>query len=74
MTLKYPADTWSAIQKYLISVDRDHCRLTVLFAIPVAVELSQCISVIGCFCPSSSSMRGNIFASLAFMKRAPSPA
>ena len=40
----------------LISMDRYRCFLTVLFAMPTAVRLSQCIGVGGCASPNSSSM------------------
>ncbi len=33
--------TWSTIQKYCISIDLEFCFLTILFAIPVGVELLQ---------------------------------
>jgi hypothetical protein len=37
----------SPIQKNLISIARNHCRFTVLFAMPMAVVLSQCTDVFG---------------------------
>ena len=40
--------------KYLISIDRDLCRLMVLFAMSTVVALSQCTGVRGWGCPSSS--------------------
>ena len=53
---------------------RDHCRLTVLFAMPAAVALSQCMGVGGCGWPSSSSVSLMIFASFAFKNIAPNSA
>jgi hypothetical protein len=64
--------TVSATQKNRISIKRDHCRLTVLFAMPTAVELSQCTGVGGWGWPISSSVSQNIVACLQFRKRAPS--
>ena len=45
---------------------RDCCLLTVLFAMPDAVALSQCMGVGGCGWPSSLSVSLIIFASFAF--------
>ena len=50
---------------------RDRCHLTVLFAIPAAVALSQCMGVGGCGWPSSLSVSLIIFASFAFKHIAP---
>jgi hypothetical protein len=61
-------------QKYLISIERDRCCLTVLFAIPTAVALSQWIGVFGCGWPNSSRVKRKIMPSLQFKKRAPSSA
>ena len=58
--------------KNLISIDQDHCHFTVLFAMPTAVELSQCTGVGGCGCPISSRVSRNITACLQLRKRAPS--
>ena len=41
---------------------RDRCLLTVLFAMPAAVALSQCMGVGGCGWPSSLSVSLVIFA------------
>ena len=64
----------SPTQKYLISIDRDLCRLTVLFAMPTVVALSQCTGVRGWGCPNSSRVSQNILPSLQFRNRAPSSA
>jgi hypothetical protein len=64
--------TASATQKNLISMEREHWRLTVLFAMPTAVELSQWIGVGGWGCPISSSVSLNIEACLQLRNRAPS--
>ena len=53
---------------------RDRCLLTVLFAMPAAVALSQCMGVGGCGWPSSSSVSLMIFASFAFKNIAPNSA
>ena len=50
---------------------RDRCRFTVLFAMPAAVALLQCMGVGGCGWPSSSSVILMIFASFAFKNIAP---
>ncbi len=42
-------------EKKRISIERDHCRLTVLFAMPTAVAL-KCTGVLGCICPMSLRM------------------
>ena len=60
--------------KYLISIDRDCCRLMVLFAMPTVVELLQCTGVRGWGCPSSSRVSRKIIPSLQFWKIAPSSA
>ncbi len=67
-----PCSTASAIQKKHISTDRDRCRLTVLFAMPTAVEFLQCIGVGGWGWPISSSVSLKIVACLQLRKRAPS--
>jgi hypothetical protein len=64
--------TTSATQKKRISIERDLCRLTVLFVMPTVVELSQCTGVGGWGCPISSSVSQNIVTCLQFRKRAPS--
>jgi hypothetical protein len=64
--------TASATQKKCISIEQDLCRLTMLFAMPTAVELSQCTDVGGWGWPISSSVSQNIVACLQFRKRAPS--
>ena len=51
-------------------MDLDLCFFTVLFAMPVAVWLSQCIGVGGCGWPSSSRMSQMIFPAFAFRKSA----
>ena len=50
------------------------CRLTVFFAMPAAVALSQCMGVDGCRWPSSSSVTLIIFASFTFKNIAPNSA
>jgi hypothetical protein len=69
-----PCAILSQTQKYRISIDRDRWRLTVLFAMPTAVALSQWTGVLGCGCPNSSSVMQKIMPSLQFKKRAPSSA
>ena len=51
---KYPCLTWYVVQKNNISMDRESCFLTVSFAMPTAVRLSQCIGVGGCACTNYS--------------------
>jgi hypothetical protein len=46
-----------------ISIDRERWRLTVLFAMPTAVALSQWTGVLGCECPISSSVMQKIMPS-----------
>jgi hypothetical protein len=53
-------------------MEREHCRLTVLFAISTAVALLQWACVFGCGCPNSSRVSQKIIPSLQFRKRAPS--
>ncbi len=67
----FPCSTASATKKKRISIDQDHCCLTVLFAMSTAVELLQCISVEGWGWPISSSVSLKMFACLQFKKRAP---
>ena len=69
---KNPCATASATQKNLISLNRDCRRLTVLFVIPTAVELSQCMGVGGCGCPISSRVSQQMVACLQLRNRAPS--
>ena len=52
----------------------ERCRLTVLFVIPTAVALSQCMGVGGCGCPISCRMSLMILTSCALRNRAPSSA
>jgi hypothetical protein len=66
--------TASSTQKKCVSIERDRCCLTVLFAMPTAVQLLQCISVEGWGWPISSSVSLKIVACLQFRKRAPSSA
>ncbi len=60
--------------KNLISIEQDLCHLTVLFTIPMAVELSQCIGVGCCTWPISLSVSWNIVAFLQLRNRALSSA
>ena len=60
--------------KISISMLRDRCLLTVIFAIPAAVVLLQCMGVGGCRWPSSLSVSLIIFASFAFKNIAPNSA
>ena len=53
---------------------RERCHFTVLFAMPAAVALSQCMGVGGYGWPSSSSTSLMIFASFAFKNIAPNSA
>ncbi len=68
----FPFSTASVTQKKRISIDQDRCRLTVLFLMPTAVELSQCIGVGGWGWPISFSGSLIFFACLQLRKRAPS--
>ncbi len=68
----FPCSTVSATQKKHISINQDRCHLKVLFAMPTAVELSQCIGVGGWGWPISSSVSLKIVACLQLRKRAPS--
>ncbi len=70
----FPCSTASATQKNLISMARERCLLTVLFAMPTAVELSQFTGIAGCGWPSYSSVTRKIAACLQLRKRAPSSA
>jgi hypothetical protein len=70
----FPCSAASATQKKCISINQDHCRLTVLFAMPTAVELLPCIGVGGWGWPISSSVSLKIVACLQLRKRAPSSA
>ena len=70
----FPCSTASATQTNLISIDLHRCRFTVLFAMPTAVELSQCIGVGGWGCPISSSVSQKIVACLQLRNNAPSSA
>ncbi len=70
----FPYSTASATQKKHISINQDCCHLTVLFAMPTAVELLQCIGVGGWGWPISSSVSLKIVACLQLRKRAPSSA
>jgi len=63
----------SPTQKYLIPIDQDRCRLTVLFTMPTVVALSQCTGVRGWGCPSSSRVSQKMMPSLQ-RKRVPSSA
>ena len=53
---------------------RDRCLLTVLFAMPASVALSQFMGVGGCGWPSSLIVNLIIFASFAFKNIAPNSA
>ena len=53
---------------------RDRCRFTVLFAMPAAVALLQCMGVGGCGWPSSSSVSLMNFTSFALKNIAPKSA
>ncbi len=64
--------TLSHTQNYRISINQDHCHLTVLVAMLTAVALLQCIGVLSCGCPNSSSVSRKIIPSLQLSKRAPS--
>jgi hypothetical protein len=68
----FPCSTASATQKKCISIDQDRCHLTVLFTMPMEVELSQCIGVRGWGWPISSSVSLKIVTCLQLRKRAPS--
>ena len=56
----------------IISMDQDCCFLTVSFAMPTVVRLSQCIGVGGCACPNSSRMVQSILPSFVLRNKAPS--
>jgi len=66
--------SFSHVQKYLISIARDRCRLMVLFAIPTAVALSQCAGIFGCGWPRSSRVALKIILSWQLRNSAPSSA
>ena len=70
----FPCSTTSATKKNLISIEGDCCRFTVLFAMPITVELLQCTSMGGCGCPISSRVSQNSISCLQLRKRAPSSA
>ncbi len=59
---------------HLISIEPDHWRLIVLFAMPTVVALSQCTGVRGWGWPSSSKVSQKIIPSLQLRNRAPSSA
>ncbi len=65
------AFTASATQKNLISINPEHWCLTVLFAMPTAVELLQFTGVGGCGWPISSRVSQNIVACLQYENNAP---
>ena len=60
--------------KNLISMAHERWRLTVLLAMPTAVELSQLTGIGGWGCPISSRVTRKIAACLQLRKRAPSSA
>ncbi len=70
----FPCATASTTQKNLISMDREHCLLTVMLAMLTAVEILQLVGVGGWGWPISSSANLKIVACLQFRKRAPSAA
>ncbi len=70
----FSCSTASATPKNCISIKQDRCCLMVLFAMPTAVKLLQCIGVGGLGWPISSSVTLKIVACLQFRKRAPSSA
>ncbi len=72
MMSNFPCLTTSATQTKCISIKQDCCCLMVLFAMPMAVELLQCIGVRGWGWPIFSSVSLKIVACLQFRKRAPS--
>ena len=59
------------VLRYHIYIILDCCIFTVPFAMPVAVESSQCIGVGGCRCSSSCKVSLIILASFAFSISAP---
>jgi hypothetical protein len=61
-------ESFSHVQKYLISIARDRCRLMVLLAIPMAVALSQYTGIFGCGWPRSSRVALKIIPSWQFKK------
>ena len=65
---------FSHVHKYFISIAHDLWRLMVLFAMPTAVALSQCIGILGWGCPRSSRVVLNIIPSWQFINNAPSSA
>ncbi len=66
--------SFSHVQKYLISITHEHCRLMVFVAIPTAVALSQCTGIFGCGWPRSSRVVLKIIPSWQFRNSAPSSA
>ncbi len=61
----------SPTQKYLISIDHDLWRLTIMFAMPKTVALSQCTGVLGCGCPRSAKVCWKIIAIWQLWNNAP---
>jgi hypothetical protein len=57
-------------KKNLISINRDHCLLTVLIAIPTAIALSQCTGVFGWGWPRSASVWWKIMLSWQLWNKA----
>ena len=68
----FSCSTASATQKNCISIDLDLCLFNVLFAMPTAVELSQCIGISGWGWPISLSVSQTIVACLHLINNAPS--
>jgi hypothetical protein len=66
--------SFSLVQKYLISIARERCRLMVLLEIPTAVALSQWTGVLDCGWPRSSSVSRKIIPSWQFKNNAPNSA
>ena len=66
--------SFSHVQKYRIFIAHNLWRLTVLFAMPTAVGLSQCAGIFGCLCPRSSRVSLKIIHSWQFRNSAPSSA
>ncbi len=64
--------TLSPTQKNCISIDCDQLCFTVLFAIPTAIALLQCIGVLGCGWPRLASVCQKIIAVWQLWKSAPS--
>jgi hypothetical protein len=63
--------SFSLVQKYLISIALECCRLMVSLTIPAAVALLQWMGVLGCGWPRSLSVSQKFIPSWQFKNNAP---